>query len=383
MPRRICVVITARPSYARVKTALTAIRDHPNLELQLVTAASALLDRYGSTIDVIRADGFEPDAEVYMVVEGENLVTSVKSTGLGIIELATIFDRLKPHAVLSIADRYETIATAIAGAYSNIPVVHLQGGEVSGSIDEKVRHAVTKLADLHLVSNQRAAERVARMGENRAAIHVTGCPSIDLAAAVVRENRGPDLAYLQQGVGAKLSATENYLIVMQHPVTYEWTDAQRQTTETLEAVVDIGLPTYWFWPNADAGADHASRAIRRFREQRDIPNIRFLKNMPPEEFLRTLMRARCIVGNSSTGIREAAFLGIPAVNIGGRQQGRERGPNVIDVGYDRKAIVEATSVQLAHGPYESDHIYGDGTAGPKIAECLAEAELTVEKRITY
>ena len=383
MKRRICVVITARPSYARIKSALEAIRTHPDLELQLVIGASALLDRFGMTIDVIRRDGFEPDAEVYMVVEGENLVTSVKSTGIGIIELATIFDNLKPDAVLSVADRYETIATAIAGAYMNLPVIHVQGGEVSGSIDEKVRHAVTKLADIHLVANQQAADRVLRMGERPEAVHTTGCPSIDLAARVSRENRAPNLEYWRQGVGADIQAESGYLVVMQHPVTYEWLDAENQITQTLEAVIEIGRPTYWFWPNVDAGSDLASRAIRKFRENRDVPNIRFLKNMPPEEFLRVLLRADCIIGNSSTGIREAAYLGLPAVNIGSRQKGRDRGRNVVDVEHDSSAIRAAIARQLDRGRYDCDHIYGDGEAGTRIAEILATAPLTYEKRITY
>ena len=145
--RKICVVVTARPSYSRIRTALQAIQEHPDLELQLVVAASALLERYGNAIQAIEHDGFPIAARVYMVLEGENLVTSAKSTGLGLVELATVFDNLKPDAVVTVADRYETLATAVAASYMNIPVVHVQGGEVTGSIDEKVRHAVTKLVE--------------------------------------------------------------------------------------------------------------------------------------------------------------------------------------------------------------------------------------------
>ena len=163
--RQICVVVTARPSYSRIRTALQAIKRHPDLQLQLVVAASALLDRYGNAVQAIERDGFVPAARVYMVLEGENLVTSAKSTGLGLVELATVFDNLKPDAVVTVADRYETLATAVAASYMNIPVVHVQGGEVTGSIDEKVRHAVTKLANLHLVSTALARERVIRLGE--------------------------------------------------------------------------------------------------------------------------------------------------------------------------------------------------------------------------
>src|SRR3982751_6798197 len=176
--RKVCVVVTARPSYSRIKTALRAIQQHPDLELQLVVAASALLDRYGTAVNYIEGDGFPIAARVYMVLEGENPASMAKTTGLGMLELATVFDNLKPDIVVTVADRLETLATAVAASYMNIPVVHVQGGEVTGSIDEKVRHAVTKLADLHLVSTRGAGENVKRMGEETRKVFVTGCPSI-------------------------------------------------------------------------------------------------------------------------------------------------------------------------------------------------------------
>ena len=170
--RKICVIITARPSYSRVRTALLAINEHPELELQLVVAASALLDRYGSTINYIEADGFKIAGKVFMVIEGSTLTSSAKTTGIGIMDLATTFDNLKPDMVCTIGDRYETMATAIAASYMNIPLVHIQGGEVTGNIDEKVRHAITKLSDLHLVSNDDAKQRLIKMGEYEDKIHI-------------------------------------------------------------------------------------------------------------------------------------------------------------------------------------------------------------------
>ncbi len=382
--RKVCVVITARPSYARIKTVLQAIKDHPQIELLLVVGASALLERYGPVVDVIRADGFEPNEVVYMVVEGENLVTSAKSTGLGVVELATIFDNLRPHIVLSIADRYETIATAIAASFLNMPVAHVQGGEVTGSIDEKVRHAVTKLSNLHFVSNEHAAERVIRMGEDPATVFVTGCPSVDLATRVVGENRnGFDVFARYAGVGHTFPTDQGYMVVMQHPVTTEYEDSLVQIEETLAAVEILARPTFWFWPNVDAGSDRISKAIRRFRETRDVPHIYFFKNLAPEDFLCLLNGAECLVGNSSVGIRESAYLGLPVVNIGSRQAGRDRAPNVRDVGYDRKVIVDAVHAHLAHGRYPSSTLYGDGKAGERIAELLANVSLKVDKRLSY
>ena len=164
--RKICVVITARPSYSRIKTALQAIREHPQLELQLVVAGSALLDRYGNAADYITKDGFIITEKVFMVLEGENPTAMAKTTGLGVMELSNVFYNLQPDAVVTIADRFETIATSIAASYQNIPLVHIQGGEVTGNIDEKVRHANTKLADIHLVASEDARMRVIKLGEH-------------------------------------------------------------------------------------------------------------------------------------------------------------------------------------------------------------------------
>jgi UDP-hydrolysing UDP-N-acetyl-D-glucosamine 2-epimerase len=386
--RKIAVVVTARPSYARVKTVLQAIQDHPDLELQLVVAASALLERYGTVVEVMREDGFQPMMEVHMVVEGETPLTSTKTVGLGIVEMSNVFHYLKPDAVISVADRYETITTAIAAAYMNIPVAHVQGGEVTGSLDEKVRHAVTKLSDLHFVSNTNAAARVIKMGEWQDRVHVTGCPSIDLASWVLRKNNDPKLResleyQVIRGVGETIDPSSDYILCMQHPVTYEWTDAAAQVGETLKAVRECGIPCYWFWPNVDAGSDLTSKAIRMFRERNNPTHIRFLKNMPPETFLYMLANSRCIIGNSSTGIREASFLGVPTVNIGSRQRGRECGRNVIHVDHNQREIGDALERQLANGRYESDPVYGDGSAGPRIAELLAAEKLTTEKKLAY
>jgi UDP-N-acetylglucosamine 2-epimerase len=170
---------------------------------------------------------------------------------------------------------------------------------------------------------------------------------------------------------------------MQHPVTYEWTDAATQVMETLIAVKESGVPCFWFWPNVDAGSDLTSKAIRAYREQNEVRHVHFLKNMPPETFLSLMARSRCIIGNSSAGIREASFLGVPAINIGSRQLGRDCGINVMHVGHDHREIGSALQQQLAHGHYQSDSVYGDGLAGPRIADLLASLPLTTEKKLAY
>jgi UDP-hydrolysing UDP-N-acetyl-D-glucosamine 2-epimerase len=384
MPRKVCVVITARPSYSRIKTALCAINDNPDLELQVVIAASALLDRYGTAIDFIERDGFKVAARVYMVLEGENPTSMAKTTGIGLLELATVFDNLKPDIVVTIADRYETIATAIAASYMNIPVAHIQGGEVTGSIDEKVRHAVTKLADLHLVSTRCAARRVEKMGEETRKIFITGCPSIDLAAEIMPQPKldfNPFEKY--GGVGDLEKILNGYLVVMQHPVTSEYKLSREQVTHTLEAVHRLDMPTLWFWSNVDAGADGTSNGIRSFREKVKPTNMHFFKNMNPTDFLRLLYNSKCLIGNSSVGIRECSYLGVPVVNIGTRQTGRERGKNVADVDHNFRDIQSAVHKQMQHGRYDSSRLYGDGKAGARISQLLTDSPLDTQKRLAY
>jgi UDP-hydrolysing UDP-N-acetyl-D-glucosamine 2-epimerase len=377
--RKICVVITARPSYARIRSALEALRERNDVELQIVLVASTLLERYGRIEQVIERDGFSIDWRVSSILEGENLLSAAKSTGIGLMETATALANLKPDVVVTIADRFETIATAIAATYQNIPLAHIQGGEVSGNIDDRVRHAITKLADLHLVASEGAAARVISMGENPQRVILTGCPSIDISQAAQSGPRlGDDVFARFGGVGQTFDLSGQFIVVMQHPVTTEHDEAFAQATETLHAVRDLKIPTLWFWPNVDAGSDATSKAIRMFRERHPLRTVHFFRNMPPEDFNRLLFDAAAIVGNSSAAIRECAYLGTPAINIGSRQSGRERGPNVLDVAYDRAAIGEALQVQLSHGRYPSSTIYGDGTAGPRIAKELATGPLSLK-----
>ena len=383
--RKICVVITARPSYSRIKTTLQAIKKHSKLELQLIVAASALLDRYGSAINYIKKDGFTIDAKVFNILEGENLTSSAKSTGIGILEISTIFEKLAPDIVITVADRFETISTAIAASYMNIPLAHIQGGEVTGNIDEKVRHAITKLADYHFVSSKDAHKRVVKLGENSKYVYNTGCPSIDIAHQVKQKPKiNFDFYKKYKGVGNKINIKESFIVVMQHPVTNEYELSYSQIIETLNAIKDLNYPTLWFWPNVDAGSDGTSKGIRWFRENKKIDNVYFLKNMEPTDFLNILNQSKCLIGNSSVGIRECAYLGVPVVNIGSRQNRRLRGDNVLDVNYCKNEINKAISQHLnkTRKP-KSSNIYGRGNAGKQIAEILVDVPLIFHKTITF
>ncbi len=381
-PRKICVVVNSRANYGRIKSVLEAIKTHPNLELQLITGASALLHRFGSAIDVIRGDGFEPDATVYSIVEGETPTTMAKSTGMAIIELATQFENLNPDIVITVADRFETIATAIAASYMNIPVAHTQGGEVTGSIDESVRHAITKLSHIHFPATEQAKDYLIRMGEDPETVHLTGCPAMD-AIANIDLSQLDGLFTRYQGVGADLDPKEPYIVVLQHPVTTEYGRGLEQIEETLKAVASIGMQTAWLWPNVDAGSDDISKGIRRFREKNNPEKMHFYINFSVEDYGRLINNASCLVGNSSSALREGTFLGVPAVNIGTRQTNREHGPNVTHVGYDAVEIESAIRRQIEHGRYERSTMFGDGKAGPQIADVLATAKIRLQKKLCY
>lgn len=382
--RKIAVVITARPSYSRVKTVLTAIKNHAELELQLIVSSSALLDRYGSAVNYIEKDGFEIVAKVFNVLEGENLTAAAKTTGIGILELSTVFDNLRPDIVVTVADRFETMATAIAASYMNIPLAHIQGGEVTGNIDEKVRHAITKLADYHFVASEKAKQRVVQLGENPAMVFNTGCPSIDIAQEVAKYSKLNFNPYKKYGgVGSQPILDNGFIVVMQHPVTNEYQDSRKHIEATLRAIQKINKPTLWFWPNVDAGADGTSTGIRAFREKYKMDNVHFFKNMEAADFLNLLNSSLCLVGNSSVGIRECAYLGVPVVNIGSRQNRRDRGQNVVDVTYDENEIVTAVDAILKKQERPKSDVYGGGDAGDNIAKLLKELPLQFHKTITY
>ena len=217
----------SRANYSSIKSAMRAIAEHPGLQLQLVVGASALLDRYGSVSEVIEADGFAADERVFMLIEGETPSTMAKSTGLGLLELPTAFERLQPDVVITVGDRFETMATALAATYMNIPLAHTMGGEVSGNIDESIRHAVTKFAHVHFPACTEAADRIIRMGEDPERVHVVGCPRMDLVAEVLADSTNGRLSELfGQGVGGTFDLDEPFLLVSQHPVTTEYGDGR-------------------------------------------------------------------------------------------------------------------------------------------------------------
>jgi UDP-hydrolysing UDP-N-acetyl-D-glucosamine 2-epimerase len=380
-PINLLVAITARASYSRIKSVLAAAQARPDIQVRVLASGSALLDRYGRVVDLIRSDGFDVVEEIYTFVEGNGLINMATTAANTITHSAQILSRLKPDYVITVADRYETLGTAVAAAYCGIPLIHVQGGEVTGNIDEKVRHAKTKLADIHLVSNDDAGRRVIQMGEHPDTVHVTGCPSLDVVEDALRIGTSEVQALVDHlGVGAHIDLNKAYIVVLQHPETDYHDQSFEQMSTTLHVLEELGLPALVFWPNVDAGSDSTSKAIRVFRENDKLQHVRFLKNLDGNVFLRLLKGAQCLIGNSSVGVRESSLIGVPVVNIGHRQAGRQRGRNLVDVSWDHDAILAAVRDQMAHGAHEPDAIYGDGQAGKRIADLIAQRPAVAHKR---
>ena len=382
--KKICVFIGSRANYSSIKSAMHAIARHPALELQLIVGASAILDRYGAVVKLIEQDGFKPSARVHMLIEGDTPSTMAKSTGLGLLELPTLFEQLQPDVVLTVGDRFETMATTLAAAYMNIPIAHTMGGEVSGTIDESIRHAVTKFAHIHFPACNGARDRIIKLGELAQHVHMVGCPRIDLVADILRnEDLGLNDHIFDLGVGERFAIDQQFVLISQHPVTTEYGAGEAQITMTLQAVRELDVPAIVLWPNADAGSEDIARGMRKWREQKLDRNMHFFKNLPIETYVRLMQRTACLVGNSSSGIREGAFIGTPVVNIGTRQHARDRGSNVLDTVYDKDEIKSAIARQIAHGRYAMEPIYGDGRAGQRIAQVLSTEVVDVQKCITY
>lgn len=369
-------MITARPHYSRLKSVLKSIREHSNLYLQLIVGASGLLDRYGQIDKIIEVDGFDISDKLFCVLEGDHPAIMADTTANLILKLSLIFERLKPDAVLVHADRYEQLGVALTASYMNLPLVHTQGGEVTGSIDDKVRNAITQLSDLHLCSTDNAVLVLRKQLMNKGKIFNVGCPSIDLAAEILKEEEKlfdyyNDFNVKYGGVGLNIDYSKGFILVVYHPVTTEYElNTQEVQTEILARAIDrLNYQTVWLWPNVDAGNDGVSGIIRRHREHGRLKNVRMVKNIGPEDFLRLMKNCLCMIGNTSAGIREGAFLGTPFVCVSSRQDGREMADNVLASPLLEDYLTRNINKMLGK-KFKSNILYGDGHAGPRISRLL-------------
>jgi UDP-hydrolysing UDP-N-acetyl-D-glucosamine 2-epimerase len=409
--KKICVVTTNRADYGRMKPVMEKIRADETLSLQVVAGTSLFLDhllwylRHGEptsfwkslpwyvkargrvffgeeagahqlehlTRTIVR-DGFPVHARLPLFLEGGNTKTMVKTAGLGLLGIPDIFQKLQPDIVLINGDRFEIFSVAMAAAFSNIRVAHIEGGDASGTIDDSIRHAISKLAHIHFPATQKSRDRLLQMGENSQNVFVCGSPIIDTLKSADLSLDNSFYARHRSG-GIKADLTKDFFLVMHHPVTTEYADNYRNTKELIAALAISPLPSVFFASNIDAGSDGVSKAIREYRDQAQKPNAAFFKSIPMEDFYRAFSHARVLVGNSSSFLREAAFLGVPAVVVGNRQQGRERGENVIETPCDRKQINDAIQKQMRHGAYASSNMFGDGNAAEQIVQTLSRLDV--------
>ncbi len=381
MKKKIAVVLVNRANYARMKPVMQALQQESDIAMQTICAGSMLLDRYGCARNVVAADGFPVESEVYLQLEGSVPITMVKSIGLAVIEFASEFSRMKPDFVLMIGDRYEAMAAAIAAAYQNICLIHLQGGEISGSIDESTRHAITKLAHYHFPATQRAAEYIVAMGEDPETVFPLGCPTSDVVLAA--SNDLPEDVLGRLGVGTAIDFSKPYLLVLFHPVTTDIGHQEEQMEAVLETVRRLNIQTVLLWPNIDAGSDLVSQAIRRFREFHHEFPLHAYKNLPPDVYIPLLNHAACCIGNSSSFVRETSFFGTPVVLVGSRQDGREWSPSVERVDPLQPEIEAAAQRQIAHGRYEVSNLYGGPGVSSRIAAQIAKLRPYAQKQLHY
>lgn len=383
MVNTVASIVTTRSQYARVKTVYQALNDHPKVEFKLIVSAGGLVHRYGDLTKILEEANIPIEKEIHTLLEGGEPITQAKTTGMGLIEFSTALDEIAPDLLLTSGDRYETIATTVAASYLNIPVIHLEGGEITGSIDDKVRHATTKMSDYHFVSTKRSKEIITKLGEPEERVYRTGCPSIDICEKILEENRtnyDPQPEY--GGVGDMVNVEDDYIVIQYHPLPTEYESNYDKIQELISAYKQLDIQAFWFWPNMDAGTDQVSKAIREYREHENPEKTRFFINLDPHDYLTLVKNAECLIGNSSVGIRECSYFGTPTVNIGDRQQSRERGPNVLDVACDAEEIANGVRRQLENGKYSQSSLYGDGNAAERITEIIVDLDPELKNPMT-
>lgn len=382
--RRILVLTGTRAEYGLLKSSMEAISRHEMLSLTVVATGMHLSPRYGRTVDEITADGFTVDRKVLMQLEGDSGAAMAKSLGIGTAGLAEAFESLDPDVVLLLGDRDEALAGALAAAHMNVPVAHVHGGDsMHGAvIDDSIRHAITKFAHIHFPASEQSAERIRRMGEEEWRITVSGAPGLD--DVLSREYDSPEDVLAMYD----LNPDRSLLLVVQHPVTTQAERAGEQMAATLDAVTSFDAQVVVIYPNSDAGSEKiiAELGSRPFDDQ-----VHLFQSLPREEYLGMLAAADVMVGNSSSGIIEAPSFDLPVVDVGPRQEGRERADNTVSVPHDSEVIRDAIERCLSDDSLRDradscQNPYNHGGAGKRICERLAKLRLDeslIRKQLTY
>lgn len=381
MKRKILYITGTRADYGLMKSVLKEIEEHPKLELEIVATGMHLMPEFGMTINEMKKDGFKIH-EIDATYEEDNKESMTIFVGKFIQLLTKKVKEIKPDIILLLGDRGEMLAGAIVGAYLTIPMAHIHGGDITSTVDEPIRHAITKLAHIHFPATEKSAERIIKMGEDPAKVFVVGAPGLD----TLLNEKLVEQEVLSEKYTLELS--KPILLVVQHSVTTEVDEAPDHIHETLEAILELKYQTILIYPNADAGGRKMIEVIKKYEK---YPFIRTFKSIPHKEYLSLMKIASVMVGNSSSGIIEAPSFRLPVVNIGSRQEGRERAENVMDVVYDKEEIKTAIKTALYDEDFQEEvknckNSYGDGKAGVRIADILSKIKTDkklLQKRITY
>lgn len=383
--KNVCVAVFSRANYGSIRKVLEELKKSKKINLQILTGGSANIEKYGQVSNLIKKDKFKIDEEIHFVVEGEKPITMAKTAGLGTIEVATALDRLKPDIVLTVGDRYETLATVIAAAYMNIRIAHTMGGEITGTIDESIRHAITKFSHIHFPANKKAKNNIIKMGEDPKYVFNVGCPRIDLVKHSLKKKiKNINRIFFKNGVGDKFDLKKDFITVMQYPVTTEYGENHKNMKELLKAVSRIDCPKLIFWPNADAGSDEIASAIREYREKKLITNSWFVKNLNHQLFFYVLNNTKCLVGNTSSAIREGSYIGVPSISVGTRQNGRERSKNIINSKPNSDEIYKKIIKQMKmNKKLFKSKMYGDGFASKRIVKILENVDVKIQKKLLF
>ena len=382
--KKIAVITGTRAEYGLLYPVMRAIQDHSELDLSIIATGMHLSPEHGYTITEIENDGFKVDVAVDMLLSNDTGASMAKSLGIGIIGIAQALEHIKTDIVLVLGDRGEPLAAAIIALHMNIPIAHIHGGDTmtGGVIDSSIRHSITKFAHIHFPATEESAARIEKLGEEPWRIHTVGAPGLD---TILNTELLPKEQIIER---YSLNANEPLLLAVQHPVTTQPENAANEMRTILEALAELGMQTILVYPNSDAGGRSMIEAIKEYEH---LPFLRTFKSLPHIEYLSLLNIAYVLVGNSSSGIIEASSFHLPVVNIGIRQEGRQRENNVIDVVSDKEKIIEAINTALHDEEFkqkvnECVNLYGDGKAGLRIAEVLAGLEIDqklLQKKITY
>ncbi len=362
--KKICIVLTTRGNYAKFKKLISMVEMDSALEAQLVVGGELLLsDRVTSLFNI------KATHKVYFNLGGDNLLAMGKSVGLAVSEFCGAFNSLEPDLVLLVGDRFETFAAASAAYLSGVPIAHLEGGEISGTLDNRLRYAISELASVHFPCTEAAGNHLWDRGYSD--VFVVGSTSID-ALLELPERIKDDLMDLQAnfGTGSIIDSGKSFLLAILHPDTSNEGDISNEAHALIGAIDHLKVPTFWLNANLDAGGDKIGAFLRQYRDSVKPDFIHFFKSLPIEYFGHLLKNAACIVGNSSLGIREASYFGVPNVSIGMRQHGREKSWNTTFVKANKDFIIQKIVSEMQHGPYNKDTLYGNGKASQAIWEII-------------